>query len=161
MAKSVNGSGELKILLKDASDLQTVFYQSPLISITSVSDTYDLTYTHTQPTALDVQFEFDVGLKTQILILDKVSLKQEATLSSSDEQLSTNFEMYPNPVSKLLHINSTIGVEHIDIVNMNGKRVLTYRGSGHINVDDLQSGLYLLRVQLKNGAMGYRKLIIK
>ena len=74
MAKVQSGTGQVKVMLKDANNLGTKYYESDLIKISTTPNTYTLYYTHTDPTAMDVRFEFDIGSKQQTLILDKVIL---------------------------------------------------------------------------------------
>ncbi len=63
--------GRLKLLLKDVNSGK-VFYDSSEITIKTTKTTYDLFYTHTTADAMNVRVEFDVGLQSQVLYLDKV-----------------------------------------------------------------------------------------
>ena len=76
MARSSDGrsnveKGAIKVRLKDVNSGK-VFYDSSEIIIETTKTTYDLFYTHTTADAMNVRFEFDVGLKPQVLYLDKV-----------------------------------------------------------------------------------------
>lgn len=77
MAKSIGNEGQLKVILKDNSNLSTVFFESSDQIITTTAETYTLSYMHTGSTAMDVRFEFDIGAKQQTLFLDKVIFKRE------------------------------------------------------------------------------------
>ena len=77
MAKAESGTGQVKVILKDANNLEAKYYESDLIEISTTSNTYTIYYTHTDATAMDVRFEFDIGIIQQTLILDKVILIRE------------------------------------------------------------------------------------
>ena len=77
MAKTSSGVGEIKVALKDVNNLSTVFYKSEAQTISNTVQTFTMLYTHTEETAMDVRFEFDLGSKQQTLILDKIVLKRK------------------------------------------------------------------------------------
>ncbi len=77
MAKTSSGVGEIKVALKDVNNLSTVFYQSEAQTISNTVQTFTMLYTHTEETAMDIRFEFDLGSKQQTLILDKIVLKRK------------------------------------------------------------------------------------
>ena len=73
MAKSKDGNGQMKVMLKNAKN-QNLIYDSQSIKIGSEPKTYTKTYTHKGENEMDVQLAFDVGAKKQVLYLDKVEL---------------------------------------------------------------------------------------
>lgn len=77
MAKSLSGEGQLKIFLKDVNNLDNIFYESDVQSISGNGETFSMFYTHTGEIAMDVRFEFQLGLKQQTLLLDKIVLKRQ------------------------------------------------------------------------------------
>ena len=77
MAKSLSGDGEIKIFLKDVNNLDNIFYESEIQSISSNGETFSMFYTHTGEIAEDVRFEFQLGLQQQTLLLDKIVLKRQ------------------------------------------------------------------------------------
>ena len=77
MAKSDSGEGQVRVLLKDAQNLETSYYESDYLTLSKSASTYTLSYTHQAPTDMDVRLEFDLGLKQQVIYLDKVKLLKE------------------------------------------------------------------------------------
>lgn len=71
-----NGSGILKIVLKDVEGLDTVYdsaeKEGSWITLDQTPKTYAIMYTHNAATVMDVRLAFDFGGKEQILYLDKV-----------------------------------------------------------------------------------------
>jgi len=74
MAKSQSGEGQIKVMLKDAENLNTKYFDSGYQTISETAETYILRYTHNDATAMDVRLEFDLGSKPQVLYLDHVKL---------------------------------------------------------------------------------------
>ena len=77
MAKSQSGDGQIKVLLKNAKNLNTVYHDSDYLSISTGVKTYTLLYTHNEATAMDVRLEFDLGAKKQVLYIDNVKLVRD------------------------------------------------------------------------------------
>jgi len=77
MAKSDSGEGQIKVLLKDAKNLNTIYYESEYQTLSRSANTYTLSYTHQSATDMDVRLEFDLGSKQQVIYLDKVKLLGE------------------------------------------------------------------------------------
>jgi len=78
IAASEDGEGRMKIALKDAKSMDTIYdsYQADggWINIGKKPQAYTRLYTHKAESEMDVRLEFDVGSKRQVLYLDKVEL---------------------------------------------------------------------------------------
>lgn len=78
IAASEDGEGRVKIVLKDAKSMATIYdsYEADggWINISKEPRTYTRLYTHNADSEMDVRLEFDVGSRQQILYLDKVEL---------------------------------------------------------------------------------------
>lgn len=75
----------------------------------------------------------------------------------------SQFNVYPNPATTVVTINSSVAKGQIEIFNITGKRVLFKNltlGSNSLNVSSLVSGVYLARISA-NGKIETKKLIIK
>lgn len=78
--------------------------------------------------------------------------------SYDDEEVMTNtvtvvpaeVKIYPNPASSQLNIAGLDDVKAIHVFNMNGSLVKTVNGLSNINVTDLYSGLYILKIHTDN-----------
>lgn len=78
------------------------------------------------------------------------------------EQKDTEVTIYPNPVQDILNIDSTeeLLVKEIQIFNSQGQLISTVRGSlSNLRVGDLQSGLYLLSIELQDGTQSTHRFL--
>lgn len=69
-----------------------------------------------------------------------------------------NFTMYPNPVSKMLTIQTKRPLKNVIIYNLQGKKVST-TNTKKVNVNNLSNGIYILKITTKTGKIGIQKFI--
>jgi hypothetical protein len=80
----------------------------------------------------------------------------------------TSLVAYPNPVSDVLHISFTLDQEdatEMTITDWQGRSIIKRSIEGHqyndqLDLSDLSSGLYLLRINTSNGVM-MKKLVVQ
>jgi len=74
---------------------------------------------------------------------------------------STSIKIYPNPVSNgMLTVESSTTADlEVQLFNMLGQRVLTSKALGSINVSDLNTGVYLVRV-IQGASFITKKIVI-
>lgn len=92
--------------------------------------------------------------------IDSVSLIPSA-LAISDNQLENLINIYPNPVSEVLHIDN-INTENytLKVYSVQGQEVkLNTISSSAINVENLSSGIYFLEITTLEGFKEVRKFI--
>ncbi len=81
---------------------------------------------------------------------------------SIDENQKQTISVYPNPVSKLIHIKANSAIKEITLYDLKGGVVYKYRGQkDKINVSHLEKGVYLLSVLLNNDKHILEKVIIE
>jgi len=86
-----------------------------------------------------------------------------ALLSSENVFAETNFSIYPNPAQDVVNINAgNLSIKAIQIADMNGRIVkninLDSISTYQINVQDLNSGMYLMSV-FTNEGVGTSKIV--
>ena len=71
-----------------------------------------------------------------------------------DHLLSQSLNLYPNPVKNILNIDSKeFKLTKIEIYSVIGKKMKQFTSNLHkVNVDDLSSGLYLIKVISDKGS---------
>ncbi len=80
-------------------------------------------------------------------------------LSINDEILDQTLNLYPNPVSEILSIESKLPLQGIEIYNLLGQEVKQVHSNFEtINLKDLSRGIYLIKISSENGST-VRKLI--
>jgi len=85
----------------------------------------------------------------------------ESTVNVTSNQL-LNVLVFPNPVSNELYFDQIQGVEKIDLVTLSGQLVYskTIRSnSSTLNMKNLESGIYIIRLYSNNGTAIFRKVI--
>lgn len=118
------------------------------------------------PTSVKFAFRYFVtsggpgGANSDLIGIDTFSV--DRTLGT-DDFFTTNFAMHPNPVKDVLNITAKNGmtIETVQITDINGRVVNQTNASAEttqINIADLNSGVYFVKVQSGNG-VGTAKII--
>ena len=68
--------------------------------------------------------------------------------------------IWPNPVSDLLNIEAE-GLQQVEIFTMDGKLVMTTKGSNAISLNTLAQGCYLLKATQSDGRVSFQKFVKK
>jgi len=84
-----------------------------------------------------------------------ISKNNNAVLSDNTIELSSNFSIYPNPVSTELYISKSndLIIENIAVFNTLGQIAYQLIETEKINVSKLSNGLYFIRVQTDKGSI--------
>lgn len=105
-----------------------------------------------------------------ILIVCNISFSQEKKLELPIENQRVEkledpvFKFHPNPVTDELFIIGTYRIKSIEIINALGESVAIYQFDKsiiRINVSELESGIYLLKVIDTKDRLDVKKLIVK
>jgi endoglucanase Acf2 len=86
-----------------------------------------------------------------------------SSLSLDDNIWGNNIKIYPNPSSDTFNINSSqIELNKIEIYSLLGKKLKEYSAIRSVyNIEDLTSGLYLVKIYTNKGMFTIKKLIKK
>jgi hypothetical protein len=76
-----------------------------------------------------------------------------ANASIKEGFLSSQVKIFPNPTTGLIQIESSLFMERIEVLNIQGKKVMETESmrSGSIDLRGLDAGVYLIHVTLENG----------
>ncbi len=89
------------------------------------------------------------------------SLFNNNTLSSENfDKASLEVVVYPNPVNDILNIETVLDVKSIEIYNIQGQKVLS-ASQKQINLSNLQSGVYVVKVEDFNNNITQKKIVKK
>lgn len=86
-----------------------------------------------------------------------------ATLSGFEDKETVTFTMYPNPAINQLTVESEDAIQHLSIFNLTGKSVYESdfeQSKVDVNIEFLDSGIYLVRLQSESGAV-VKKLSVR
>jgi hypothetical protein len=82
-------------------------------------------------------------------------------LASSDfAQNNLKVALYPNPVRDILNIETETEIKSVEIYNLQGQKIKTAL-SKQVNVADLASGMYMVRIQDIDNNIATKKIVIK
>ena len=102
-------------------------------------------------------------VETSIVIISDLASQyitvkiDETLITGVDENLAASFEVYPNPMNNTLYINGD--VKDVTIFNAVGQQVLFVENANEINVEDLNEGLYFVRISDKKGNNVVKKIV--
>ena len=82
----------------------------------------------------------------------------DAALNSQSFTSFNAFEVYPNPTSSLLNINTDDAIKTVAIYSLEGKLVIE-SNEMKVDVSNLQNGLYIVKVTTHQNELGTKKFI--
>ena len=97
--------------------------------------------------------------------VDDLSIKEYSATAVENIAVDNNLSVYPNPVEGIVNVRSATDIHSISVTNIVGQEVLNTNISSNrtanINVSDLNSGVYVVRVVDVNGEILSKKIIKK
>lgn len=75
--------------------------------------------------------------------------ENNSSLSEGD-QTYNQITLYPNPATTTLYVGPSNESFNVDIYNISGQKIRTYRSTNEIDIRDLSSGFYIVKVNFKN-----------
>ncbi|EAS20622.1 glycosyl transferase [Flavobacteria bacterium BBFL7] len=112
---------------------------------------------HVEVAFLDEDTGYSGGFST-ISTLDGVYVYTDNVLSTYDQLATQQFVLFPNPSSNFINILSIEPLEKVEIYDINYRLLIEYRNTSLINVSDLQSGVYFIKVN-SNATWSTQQLI--
>jgi len=106
---------------------------------------------------------------TPTVIYDKGNTIIEQALANSPKVFSKNIhvtneiKLFPNPVKSILHVRNSAGKNHLSVLDVNGKTVLStqiHSGNTEVPVNNLSPGNYVIRIT-QHGKLIHSEKIIK
>ena len=85
------------------------------------------------------------------------------TLSTQDNVLAQGISVYPNPANSEININQTdnsIDIKNVSLVNILGQTVYSSASTKAINVSGFAKGLYILKIEAKQGGISTTKVVV-
>jgi hypothetical protein len=80
------------------------------------------------------------------------SFTTNSTLTNPDYEISSEIELFPNPVQKILNIKANQIIKEINVFDMLGKKVIVNQADDkkQINVASLVKGMYIISVECED-----------
>lgn len=86
-----------------------------------------------------------------ILLLDSLIVYDAAPVMVHTEEETISVEIFPNPTQDFLYINTTQQLSKFEIINASGKLVKANHIKKAIQINELDAGVYFIRLYNKNG----------
>lgn len=84
-----------------------------------------------------------------------------STLDIENFELLNNLNVYPNPSSEYINIESKLELNKVSLHNILGEKVLESFQTKHMNIQGLSAGIYFLNLFVNDQNIGTKKVIIK
>jgi len=111
-----------------------------------------------------VAFHYTSGSNAATYYLDSIQIT--GTPYNGINEISASaakISVYPNPVSSTVNFNSLAIINKIEIYNVVGELVLANENVASnrdiVNIENLQKGIYIAKIQLKNGTVASQKIV--
>ena len=103
----------------------------------------------------------EVYLTSQSLGILKDTISLEVLGNSDLENLKNNINVYPNPTQDIVNIklDKNISKFKASLYNAAGQIILTTENRSSINISDMNSGVYFLKIEPENGKPVTKKII--
>jgi len=101
----------------------------------------------------------DPSFTESSMIIDYVRVYQNTGTASVDDVFSNKFRVYPNPAKDLVRIQTEEVIDKVEVYSVIGKKVQQQSKTNQISTQNLQSGLYLLKIYADNKVVT-KKLVV-
>ena len=89
---------------------------------------------------------------------NKLAWYKNNTLGISENGVA-DYQIYPNPTSGKLNIESKLPISQISVFNLLGQRIETTRDNNQIDLSKADAGVYLLKIEDGSGNYQTHKII--
>lgn len=90
---------------------------------------------------------------------DNLDIALSTTTSTKDLVFDQSVIVYPNPTSGNIRISTSEEISGITIFDTSGKVLLKQKYSNLISLDSFDNGLYIIKLESKDGATTFKKVI--
>lgn len=80
------------------------------------------------------------------------------TVNIATVNVNNNIDIYPNPATDILHINTELDIKNIKIIDSVGQ-ILINTNKAEINISELNSGVYIVLIKTKNTVLNKQIII--
>ena len=124
---------------------------------------YDIPLTAFSPVNMAdvIQFKFAGGTGTQAIFLDNIYFYKPTAVGVNDHGITSGrVQAYPNPALAGEEVHLGTEVDLVEVYDMSGRIMISQRNAT-LNTQGLNQGMYLLKVQTREGLVETEKLLVK
>lgn len=92
------------------------------------------------------------------------TVDSSVVLSTKGHVLNSAISVYPNPAKSVLNINNSkasVSIKAVSLIDVTGKSIYNAGFTKTINLSEFSKGLYILKLETREGAVYTRKVVIK
>ena len=144
-------------------------YNETWLFVSSIEYAYDLAFpangiagllTYWNNSVFEPNFKVLYYKSTDYDFNTKIITFHYSETNGIEENMGRRVSIWPNPVSDLLNIEAE-GLQQVEILTLDGKLVMTTKGSNAITINTLAQGCYLLKVTHSDGRVSFQKFVKK
>ncbi|MDG2280677.1 MAG: T9SS type A sorting domain-containing protein [Flavicella sp.] len=98
---------------------------------------------------------------TRSVIYDAGAYEIAGVLLNNNKITSENFNIYPNPANEFIHINVDIDIQDVKLYSMLGDLVKDFGQAKILDVSNINSGIYLIKVTDENNKQFIKQVVIE
>ncbi len=91
---------------------------------------------------------YGITINGQEVVKGQVVIAPSTAIKDISE---TDIKVYPNPITKNLHIKTTEELKSIELYNTNGQLILKTQKTSNISVSQLPKGIYIIKINTEKG----------
>ena len=85
-----------------------------------------------------------------VIILDNIRIVEAGSTQGIDDVENNSVAIYPNPANSIINVEGE-GIITVQLLDMNGRTVITRDNRGMVDISGLANGIYMVRVITENG----------
>lgn len=89
-------------------------------------------------------------------VVDHIPFTVTGVVTGIEDAKEDEVKIYPNPVKDILHIQANENIAKTQLYNTAGKLVIEQENSNNIDVRNLNSGIYILKVETQSGTSTHK-----
>lgn len=80
-------------------------------------------------------------------------------ITNTNEINSTNLKVYPNPTTNIVHIETDLTYEQVQVIDLYGRKVIQDANKSIISLENLSSGIYFIQLVNNNKVVSQNRIV--
>lgn len=106
-----------------------------------------------------IAFKYYASTSPTRWTVDNFKITGDEVNAVTNNAFTTETTIYPNPVNNILHINSKYKIKTIAIYNYLGELILKHSNTTFINIESVNKGFYLCKIENTLGQIAIKNII--
>ena len=91
-----------------------------------------------------------------------LTITLENVVLGAEDPTIDEFSIFPNPATDIMNIRSVVPIASVEVINVLGERIASFQMNASVftlDLDELSSGIYMVKVNAADGSSAVKKLI--